>query len=831
MARTTIATPGFLDRLGDRVVVTDRTGGDLEVLRLRPELTADPGFETCLKARAEQLAAFTHRNAPRVRGISRLPAPDGRLAVVSDAPKGWRLSEVLQAAEHESQLIHTGTVLYILRQVASVVTALQAMSPEVAHGALGPERIVLSPGGRVLVVEYVLGTALAHLPPASPDRLWKESRIAVPHDAGGARFTPHTDVLQLGLVALSLVHNRLLRRDEYPGRLTELLDTGTESRLTGARQPIGVSLRRWLEQALGLVGDAAPWKMEDAQRGLDWIVSKEGGYFSTPVGLEPLLQSVERFFTVPAAGESASAAVAPAVPTAAETPAPKPSHEPEPNLPPVPAAARATAIPEMGDTPQARGLTLVFPPTDAAAPVPPQERATAAPPSVDPEVEVAPPKPSPFARFVQEEAEHSSDPFPVPPDLPATPAAAAAPAPPRPALRPVPAPPARRTSDSGVSDLAPVADMLSVERAPSPRRTGWNDEAWLSRSTDRTPSGARSIAAGSPAVTARLSKAGGTATAAALKPREVTSPGAEPAEAPEVRGQQDVLPQSHPSGPHAPAPASHAPTPLATAAATPREPLAVRSPGSLFSLSSASNEHEERMEEEARSSRGGRAKWLAVAAAVILCLGGFAAWTLLGPSDDAKAAPAAKTDAATPDNGVPAATPAAPGTSSAASPAAAATPAGTGNVASETPATPAPIEPAPAMGSLQIISPVVLAVSEGGQALGTSTAPVPLAAGRHVLDLANQEVGYQATQVVDVRPGRVLRITPAMPRGAVNINATPWAEVLVDGQRVGETPLGNVQMTVGSHEVRFRHPQLGEQVRTVVVTTGAPGRLSVDMKQ
>jgi hypothetical protein len=65
----------------------------------------------------------------------------------------------------------------------------------------------------------------------------------------------------------------------------------------------------------------------------------------------------------------------------------------------------------------------------------------------------------------------------------------------------------------------------------------------------------------------------------------------------------------------------------------------------------------------------------------------------------------------------------------------------------------------------------------------------------------------------------------------VNINATPWAEVLVDGQRVGETPLGNVQLTVGSHEVKFRHPQLGEQVRTVLVTTGAPGRLSVDMKQ
>jgi len=245
----------------------------------------------------------------------------------------------------------------------------------------------------------------------------------------------------------------------------------------------------------------------------------------------------------------------------------------------------------------------------------------------------------------------------------------------------------------------------------------------------------------------------------------------------------------------------------------------------LFSLSAAADEHDAHVEEEGRSpGAGGRAKWLAVAAAVILCLGGFAAWTLLKPSPDATAASgnadgaktsaAAQPDASTTSNGVPA-QPAASRDRAAASP----------------PEPPAAVEAAPAVGSVQVVSPIVIQVSEKGQALGTSAAPVAVPAGRHVLDLSNEEVGYQATQVVDVRPGRVAKIVPALPRGAVNINATPWAEVLVDGQRIGETPLGNVQMTVGSHEVRFRHPQLGEQVRTVVVTTGAPGRLSVDMKQ
>ena len=41
------------------------------------------------------------------------------------------------------------------------------------------------------------------------------------------------------------------------------------------------------------------------------------------------------------------------------------------------------------------------------------------------------------------------------------------------------------------TEVGPVADMLSsVDRPTSHRRTGWNNEAWLSRTGDRQPSGA-----------------------------------------------------------------------------------------------------------------------------------------------------------------------------------------------------------------------------------------------------------------------------------------------------------------------------------------------------
>jgi serine/threonine-protein kinase len=65
----------------------------------------------------------------------------------------------------------------------------------------------------------------------------------------------------------------------------------------------------------------------------------------------------------------------------------------------------------------------------------------------------------------------------------------------------------------------------------------------------------------------------------------------------------------------------------------------------------------------------------------------------------------------------------------------------------------------------------------------------------------------------------------------MQLNAVPWADVTIDGTAVGETPLGNVPVSIGPHTLVFRHPQLGEQTRTVVVTTQSPPRISVDLRK
>ena len=67
--------------------------------------------------------------------------------------------------------------------------------------------------------------------------------------------------------------------------------------------------------------------------------------------------------------------------------------------------------------------------------------------------------------------------------------------------------------------------------------------------------------------------------------------------------------------------------------------------------------------------------------------------------------------------------------------------------------------------------------------------------------------------------------------GTLHINAVPWAEVWIDGEQIGETPIGNLQTRIGSREIVFRHPELGERRTTAMVTLKEPVRISMDLRK
>jgi hypothetical protein len=59
----------------------------------------------------------------------------------------------------------------------------------------------------------------------------------------------------------------------------------------------------------------------------------------------------------------------------------------------------------------------------------------------------------------------------------------------------------------------------------------------------------------------------------------------------------------------------------------------------------------------------------------------------------------------------------------------------------------------------------------------------------------------------------------------------PWAEVWIDGERVGDTPIGNLQAKIGTREIVFKHPELGERRTTATVTLKEPVRISMDLRK
>jgi hypothetical protein len=135
-------------------------------------------------------------------------------------------------------------------------------------------------------------------------------------------------------------------------------------------------------------------------------------------------------------------------------------------------------------------------------------------------------------------------------------------------------------------------------------------------------------------------------------------------------------------------------------------------------------------------------------------------------------------------------------------------------------------------GWITLQTPFPVQVLEDGRVVGTSEIDrIMLSPGNHQLDFVNDQFGFRQGSRVSVTAGRGGPVSLTIPRMAMNINALPWAEVYIDGARIGDTPLANVMQPIGDHEIVFRHPQLGEKRQVARLTQREPLRVSVDMRQ
>jgi len=282
----------FADGLGERRHTTGTGNQPLDVLILHEELSAVPAFEVAVRERVDQLSAFQHRSYARIRGVGRLAKAPARLAVAADLVSGVRLSEVLALAEKRLIPLEISAAFALLRQIVPAVAALHEKAPDAAHGAIGPERIIVTPDARVVVAEHVLGSALEQLR-FSHDRYWKELRIPLPIAGGLPRFDRRGDVTQLGAVALALVLGRPLGEDEYPSRIADIVD-GVRAISTHGLEMLPASVRSWLSRALQIVTNLrsenfrppiVPWWVERRMSPI-----RESACVSSPIeakGLQP----------------------------------------------------------------------------------------------------------------------------------------------------------------------------------------------------------------------------------------------------------------------------------------------------------------------------------------------------------------------------------------------------------------------------------------------------------------------------------------------------------------------------------------------------------------
>lgn len=138
----------------------------------------------------------------------------------------------------------------------------------------------------------------------------------------------------------------------------------------------------------------------------------------------------------------------------------------------------------------------------------------------------------------------------------------------------------------------------------------------------------------------------------------------------------------------------------------------------------------------------------------------------------------------------------------------------------------------PTSGWVRVDAPFDVEVFEGGQLLGSSTSErIMLAPGGHVLELVNSALGYRVLVKAAVVPGKLVPLAINTPRVPVAINAQPWAEVVVDGRAHGDTPLANLMLPIGVHQIVLRHPDLGERTETVIVRATGNNRVSADLRR
>ncbi len=747
------AVNNFRDGLGERRRIAEAGGDTIELLCLRRDLTAVPSFEFALRERASRLASFRHDGFARVRSIDRLNEPTAALAVASNFVRGVRLSQLLTPSRRPLT-IDINAALHLIRQTVAAIAALHERARDIAHGAISPDRIIITGSARPMIVEYVLGAALEQLR-YTPERYWKELRIALPPGAG-AKFDHRADVIQLGMVALSLVLGRHLTDNEHPGAVADVLGTAQAISLRGGAEPLPHGLRDWIGRALQLDARTAFASAIEAQQALSSVAAPDAG--ARAIRPEPRRAARQT-------GEWTQPAPAPA---ASQTRMPPGASQP----------TAATAI--MQPRPIASASSPFPRPRPLETNVP-ERRPVTGPAPQRPDLSAAAQQGSHAVR--EQPPTFVAEPHTVEPWAGAE---------------------ASQSGVQGLPEFAPAETSLEPARHDSAMQPITGEAEDSGEENAGGPSRKRlAIAAVVVAVLVAAGVYGARHFFAA--PAVVVSTGTLHVTSNPAGAQVFVDRQGRGL------------TPVSVTLRPGQHSVELRGIGEprTVDVNIAAGQETSQYFELVKTVAPafGQLQVRSEPAGARVTVDGVArgkAPMLVEELTPGVHAVVLEGDLGTVRQTV---------TIEAATTASLVVPlAGT--------------TAAPVSGWITVAAPVDVEIRERGKVLGTSQSDrIMVAAGRHELQIVNETLGYRSTAVVQVPPGKATPVTLDWPKGTAALNAEPWAEVWIDGVKMGDTPIGNLSLPIGPHEIVFRHPELGEQRHAVSVSLKGPSRVSVDMRK
>ena len=133
-------------------------------------------------------------------------------------------------------------------------------------------------------------------------------------------------------------------------------------------------------------------------------------------------------------------------------------------------------------------------------------------------------------------------------------------------------------------------------------------------------------------------------------------------------------------------------------------------------------------------------------------------------------------------------------------------------------------------GWLVVSAPIEVTVSDGGKGLQLdATNRVLLKPGVHTIRVDNRELEFTQIRQVEIEPGGIARLSVEVPQSTLSVTGSIGADVLVDGSKVGETPLTNFQIKIGTREVMVTDPTSGMMRNVTVTVTTRPAHVDIPL--